>query len=403
MNRSEMAGTRARAAWSRGLMAPVPERLSSNVIVLGDPQASLACLFTHLDAQQVLTEDGWLRPDVGLICVGDYFDFAAEDSDDAGYQGAQFLAWLAAHDSAQTTLLMGNHDVERVMSFAGCTSERYRESQAACRKMLLLQTPEARRAFREDWVAAHSDHPPMVAAHDYRSFVPAQSDMMRRLLLQGRMTLATTAMDASGRTILITHAGVTRRELDLVGASANPLDCALRLNRFLADAVDRVRSAWTALRHQPLDLSPLYHGWEHHRPNGGLLIHRPDGRSGTLTHEQTLGLDAPRAPRSVPPAEFLIPDLHQVVGHTVACQRLVRWLEPRVSASAQAAPIGRLLCLVSEGPQHTLVLPTETQNAASSVVFADVGLAVCEVGTADFFRLQRLGQAQGDSRNISGS
>ena len=398
MNRSEMAGTRARAAWSHGLMAPVPERLSSNVIVLGDPQASLACLFAHLDAQQVLTEDGWLRPDVGLICVGDYFDFAAEDSDDAGYQGAQFLAWLAAHDSAQTTLLMGNHDVERVMSFAGCTSERYRESQAACRKMLLLQTPEVRRAFRVDWVAAHSNHPPMVAAHDYRSFVPAQSDMMRRLLLQGRMTLATTAMDASGRTILITHAGVTRRELDLVGASANPLDCALRLNRFLAEAVDRVRSAWTALRHQPLDLSPLYHGWEHHRPNGGLLIHRPDGRSGTLTHEQTLGLDAPRAPRSVPPAEFLIPDIHQVVGHTVACQRLVRWLYPAVSAEAQAASVGSLLCLVPAELRYALVIPADARNASSSVVFADVGLATCAAGSAEFLRLEQPGRVTADAQ-----
>lgn len=398
MNRSEMAGTRARAAWSRGLMAPVPERLSSNVIVLGDPQASLACLFAHLDAQQVLTEDGWLRPDVGLICVGDYFDFAAEDSDDAGYQGAQFLAWLAAHDSAQTTLLMGNHDVERVMSFADCTSERYRESQAACRKMLLLQTPEARRAFREDWVAAHSDHPPMVAAHDYRSFVPAQSDMMRRLLLQGRMTLATTAMDASGRTILITHAGVTRRELDLMGASANPLDCALRLNRFLAEAVDRVRSAWTALRHQPLDLSPLYHGWEHHRPNGGLLIHRPDGRSGTLTHEQTLGLDAPRAPRSVPPAEFLIPDIHQVVGHTVATSRLVRWLNPAVSAEAQAASVGSLLCLVPAESRYALVIPADARNASSSIIFADVGLATCAAGSTEFLRLEQPGRVTADAQ-----
>ena len=284
MNRIETAGRRARSAWMEGTRAPTPDLRSQHTVVLGDPQAPIACLFAHLDAQQLLTDDGWLKPDIGLICVGDYFDFAAEDSEDAGYQGVQFLAWLAAHDPAQTTLLMGNHDVERVMSFAGCTSDRYRESQAACREMLLLRTPEARRAFRVAWVEAHTGHPPTVAAHDYRSFVPAQSDMVRRLLLQGRMTLATTAMDASGRTFLVTHAGVTRRELGLVGASANPFDCSQRLNRFLADAVDRVRSSWAALGHQPLDLSPLYHGWESHRPNGGLLIHRPDGRSGTLTH-----------------------------------------------------------------------------------------------------------------------
>ena len=388
MNQSKIACRQAQLACTINVHAPKPDSQAKQCIVLGDPQASLACLFAHLEVQQALTIDGWLKPELRLICVGDYFDFAAKDSVDAGYQGMQFLAWLAAHDPLQTTLLMGNHDAERVMSLAGCSGEQHYESQLACREMLQFSTPEQRRVFRNKWVNEHPNHPSIVAAHDYRNFVPEQGDLIRRLLMQGRLQLATTAVNEFRQQLLITHAGVTQRELTLVGASANAQDCVRHLNRFLADAVERVRPAWAANQTQPLDLAPLYYGWEQHRPNGGLLVHRPDGRFGALTHEQKLGLDHPLAPRSVSPNEFLIPNLHQVVGHTVAAQRLTRWLEPAVSADAQSAPMGRVLSLIPSGAQYLLVLPEERRNASSSVTFADVGLALCEVGKVEFIPLK---------------
>ncbi len=386
-DRVAIASERAVAAWTHAMRAPIPSAPVTSLVVLGDPQAPLAMLFAHLDHQHLLTDDGWLRPDIGLICVGDYFDFAAEDAEDAGYQGVYFLAWLAAHDPAHVTILMGNHDAERVMSLSDCSLEHYREAQSACRAMLQHQGPRVRRAFLDAWVAKHPQHPPMVAAHDYRSYVPAQSDLVRRLLLQGRMQLAATARDDSGNTVLITHAGVTLRELSLLNASVSALDCSARLNRFLSDAVERVRPAWETHGKQPLDLAPLYVGWEHVRPNGGSLIHRPDARRGTLTHDQQLGLDAPLAPRSVPPEEFLIPGLHQVVGHTVASQRLVKWLAPRVTAAAASAGTGPILSLFFRVDESVLGLLSERRDDPSSVVFVDVALAITTPDAAAHLRL----------------
>ena len=387
-DRVAIASERAVAAWTHAMRAPIPSAPVTSLVVLGDPQAPLAMLFAHLDHQHLLTDDGWLRPDIGLICVGDYFDFAAEDAEDAGYQGVYFLAWLAAHDPAHVTILMGNHDAERVMSLSDCSLEHYREAQSACRAMLQHQGPRVRRAFLDAWVAKHSQHPPMVAAHDYRSYVPAQSDLVRRLLLQGRMQLAATARDDSGNTVLITHAGVTRREMEVLCSPVSAEDCSHCLNAFLSDSVERVRPSWEEHGTQSLDLSPLYFGWGQARPNGGCLIHRPDARSGMLTHDQKLGLDAPLAPRSVMPVEFLIPALHQVVGHTVAVQRLVKWLAPRVTSAAIEASTGTLVSLFLQDGDPVLGVRSERGQNQVSVTFVDVGLALASIEHAAFLRLR---------------
>ena len=104
--RVSAAVTRAHhCAANRELRAPTPTT-PQRAVVLGDPQASLTCVLAVLDHQGLLGEDGWLRPDIQLICVGDYFDFSATDLLDAGYQGLAFLAWLAAHCAHPT-----NHHV----------------------------------------------------------------------------------------------------------------------------------------------------------------------------------------------------------------------------------------------------------------------------------------------------
>lgn len=250
------------------------------------------------------------------------------------------------------------------------------------------QSSQERRSFLDAWVAEHPRHPPLVAAHDYRSFVPAQGELVRRLLLQDRMRLAATAKDTSGATVLITHAGVTRRELDILDAPANAEDCSARLNQFLCDRVERVRPAWEALLMQQLDLAPLYFGWEHSQPNGGFLIHRPDARVGSLTHDQKLGLNHPLAPRSVRPEEFLIQDLHQVVGHTVAAQRLVKWLAPRVTSAAAEAGMGTLMSLFHRDGEPVLGLRSERNPQSSSVTYVDVGLALTPMNAAELLCLR---------------
>lgn len=379
----------AMAAWS-GVSAPRLSTPPVQWVVLGDPQAPLQTLFTHLDHRGLLTADGWLRSDWGLVCVGDYVDFASDDPETAGYDGVQFLSWLAAHDPHQVILLLGNHDAERVMSLNGCTLAAYQEAQSACRAMLRHDDPLQRRAYVEAWIERHPQHPPIVAAHDYRSYVPPQGDRIRRLLLEGRLRWAATGVDANHREVLITHAGVTWREHGLLGQPADAQVWAERLNRHLANAVDRVRSSWLTGQSDPVDLAPLYTGWERIRPNGGSLIHRPDARSGIPGHDVRLGLDAPLAPRSVPPAAFLIPGLHQVVGHTVATQRLVSWLQPWVTRSAFAAEPGRVLALIGDASQPWLDVPARIADATTSVRFADVALAWTPAPMVDYLVLRHV-------------
>lgn len=342
-NRIEAALGQAMAAWA-GERAPAPPRPPAQVVVLGDPQAPLRTLMAHLAAQDLLTADGWLRPDIGVLCVGDYCDYRSEDPVTAGYDGVQFLAWLAAHDPSQVVLLLGNHDVERVAgAFAGVTLAQYREAQAACRVITAARHP---RADLDAWVAAHPHHPPVVAAQDYVAYVPAQGDLIRRLLLTGRLRLAATATDDTGRTVLVTHAGVTTREQALLDHPADAVAWASALNGALTTAVERVRVAWMAQQPMPLDLAPLYTGWAPTRPNGGLLIGRPDARA-VVGADHALALDPPLAPRRSPPEAYLLPGLHQVVGHTVAARRLVLWLAPHVTPAALAAPPGAVLWLRS--------------------------------------------------------
>jgi hypothetical protein len=361
------------ATWA-GEWAPEPSRPPERFLVLGDPQAPLQRLFEYLDHQGLLTDDGWLHPDAGLICVGDYSDFAAEDAEAAGYDGVQFLSWLAAHPSTQTVLLLGNHDAERVCCLSACSLAAYHASQAAYLSLVACPSRDQRRMFLETWTAEHSHHPPIVAAHDYRAYVPAQGDMLRRLLLAGRIHLAATGVDEHGRPVLITHAGVTTREHEILGRPRDSSAWAHALQAFLARAIIQARPAWEAQRRIALDLTPLYTGWEHYRPNGGMLIHRPDVRQPSASYQMDLGLDPPIAPRAVDPADFLLYGLHQVVGHTVASRRLVPWLAPRVNERANAAPIGHLLWLRPDADGWCLDCRT-SQAVTTSLTFVDISLA----------------------------
>jgi hypothetical protein len=58
INPVDAACRQAQLAWTNVARAPTPKLRPQQVIVLGDPQASLARLFEHLDAQQALTNDG---------------------------------------------------------------------------------------------------------------------------------------------------------------------------------------------------------------------------------------------------------------------------------------------------------------------------------------------------------
>src|SRR5207249_10898146 len=97
----------------------------------------------------------------------------------------------------------------------------------------------------------HSDFPgiptPEVVLRDFLSFSESQRSLVQRLLLGGRFALAHAArLDVGeGRDALVTHAGVTGRELSLLGLpdERDALTLARRLNAELRAALAGVRPA----------------------------------------------------------------------------------------------------------------------------------------------------------------
>ncbi|MFO0659994.1 MAG: hypothetical protein U0165_09215 [Polyangiaceae bacterium] len=89
----------------------------SRWFVLGDPQAPASKLFEVLEAHDLLGDDGWLARGVGLVSIGDHYDYKCRPDElaEVGRNGSAFLAWLAAHAPSQVVIVAGNHDLCRVM------------------------------------------------------------------------------------------------------------------------------------------------------------------------------------------------------------------------------------------------------------------------------------------------
>lgn len=356
-----------------------PPRTPRRSVVLGDPQAPLDHLMNILAEQNLLSATGWLRPTVQVVCVGDYVDYGSGDPEQAGLDGVAFLAWLAAHDPQQAVLLIGNHDIERVCSLAVATPTTMDAARRAADELKALPDRPTRRSFLQDWIGAHPSFPPMVAARDYESWHPEQAPQYRRLLADGRLQMAVVAtvagMDAPA---LITHAGVTRTWLVTHGLSADPDTIATRLNLDLATAVDVVRASWEAGCLVPL-VFRHHAAWEPMQPSSGLLVHRPRSDPRDDRHHNHLGLDEPIFPRSLPVAEFLVPGLVQVVGHTRTNrlpQMVGTWqgCEPPVYSYRQPLALDRI---ADDGEVLAPLSERLGQPYSSRVVYADVGMSGC--------------------------
>ena len=94
---------------------------------IGDPQTTFEKVLTILDGHALLDARGMLREDVGLVSIGDHFDFRSDTLDVAaiGREGMYTLRWFAEHPPDQVVLVMGNHDVARVMELAFETDESF--------------------------------------------------------------------------------------------------------------------------------------------------------------------------------------------------------------------------------------------------------------------------------------
>jgi hypothetical protein len=170
---------------------------------------------------------------------------------------------------------------------------------------------------------------PGYAARDYNAFTVEQRALVQRLLLAGRLVLAATA-PVGGHTALLTHAGVTRREIALLGLDdPRPETIAAALHRRLSEAVAAVAQAWRSGVLAPLSLAPLHVAGGDGEEGGGLLYHRPADPE--RPRADPAWEYAARAPRRYDPRAALPLGLVQVIGHTghrKAASEMPRWVAP---------------------------------------------------------------------------
>ena len=231
-------------------------------VAVGDPQAPLSKFMSVLDVNGLLGDDGHLRPEVGLVSMGDHFDWGRPDDRAAATEeGTLLLSWLAAHPPDQVQILVGNHDLVRVGELSGFTDEAFLEAQALADK---AEQPAQHAAFLARYPMLAS---PAVITRDYSCFDVRQRALVTRLLKSRRVRLAL----APAPDFLLVHAGVTTEDLELLGpVGPGAPAIAAALNAFLDARVARWKGEG------PLDLSPLHEpGSARDGEARGILAHRP--------------------------------------------------------------------------------------------------------------------------------
>lgn len=288
--------------------------------VIGDPQAPFAKVLEVLDRHGALAPGkDRLADGVVLVSIGDHFDYDLEHPAEAAAEGLRTLRWLASHDREQVILLFGNHDAARVMELAYLDDETFQAARAFGREIdHVAKTvgPKAAKDREREFAATYPALPSSgVIGRDCASFTTEQRALVIDLLLAGRFSLARTAVLADGRAALLTHAGITNRELEMldIGYASEPDLIAKALSRFFAEAIDRVRPAWEAGELAALSLAPLHVTGSHGEEGGGLLYHRPTNpASSKIDMRWAASSERPRRfdPRELPTG------VTQVVGHT---------------------------------------------------------------------------------------
>lgn len=282
---------------------------------IGDPQTTFDTFLDVLRGHGLLDGEE-LRDDVGLVSIGDHFDFDPRGRalEAVGRDGTNILRWLAGHPADQAVVLMGNHDAARVMELAAETDASFAAARA------LAET-----ASDEEFRAAHPRIPTRaIALRDYASFAEHQRTLVQELLLADRMRLACVG-ERGGVSLLLTHAAVTDTQVNELGGDATAPALADLVNQRLRDAVARVRDAWTTGRTAALDLAPLHVAGRDGREGGGLLYHRPSSKRGD---------DTAMAPRRFDP-RLLPRGLVQACGHTghhKAKKELAPWVSPAAAS-----------------------------------------------------------------------
>jgi hypothetical protein len=360
---------------------------------MGDPQAPFSKVMAVLGRHGALGPDGRLLPGVQLVSIGDHFDYDPEDPAGSGAEGVRTLRWLASHGPDQAHLLLGNHDAARVMELASITDERFAQARQLARSIEKTRHAVGREAAerreRAEFLPAFPDVPTYgLAARDYASFSSEQRDLVIQLLLAGRFHLALYGRLPDGREVLLSHAGVTPRELRLLNLhgpghapsgrgrdeALSPAAIARALNGHLQRAVAHRREDWLAGRCTPLVLEPLHVPGRAGTEAGGLLYHRPgcpERPGADLAWELE-----PERPRRWDPRE-LPAGLTQVVGHTGHHKCLIELGDEWPTPAARARPRGGIRTLRTDGGRVIYdlgVLPAQERDDAgpsSEVILVD--------------------------------
>ncbi len=284
-------------------------------VAMGDPQAPLEKMMAILDAHDLLGEDGQLTSRVGLVSMGDHFDFGTAPLAIARADGLAFLSWLVAHCPDQVVVIAGNHDLGRVGELAGFDDETFASARELAMSAYESEDAELERELLRRYPSLPTAE---LAARDFSAFTVAQRELVTRALRARRMVPAHAHRDD----LLLLHAGVTHDDLATLGSPANAMEIAVALNDALATSSARL----------PLRIDDLHEPGDALRgEGGGVFYHRPTSRP--VVREPMRRRFNPRTiPRSVT----------QVIGH-IADEKC-RELMPEWSRGEPA--LGRLRTLV---------------------------------------------------------
>jgi len=350
-----------------------PSRVPVRWLAVGDPQTSSERFFRFLDRAGALGDDGWLNPEVGLVSIGDHFDYGrSENADEAATQGLAILRWLAAHPPERVLLIAGNHDLSRVTELAFESDASFADARKLVSDIAKQSDPTPLRAeFGRRFPHIPT---PELAARDYAAFREEQRALVQQLLLDGRFVLG-AATELDGAPALLVHAGLSLRELDILGIPEvrDPAAIARALNDWLTAAVARVEGAWRRGEQAALALEPLHVAGTTGLEGGGFLYHRPvnsqrpNGRetASDLASDRPRRFDATRLPRG----------LLQIVGHTAhkrSREELVPWVTPQADAVLRGGGLRTLR--MDDAPVYDRgVLPHHA--GAATVVMIDCAMS----------------------------
>jgi len=362
-----LATARQRALADRQhlVLAPPDGKVRLHRAAIGDPQAPLDTFLAVLEQHELLGDDGRLKGEVGLVSMGDHFDWGkVEQRAQATIEGSAILAWLAAHPPDQVQIVFGNHDLVRVGELAGFTDEEFIRART-----------EADAAYRGGDVdlprqaALLAKYPTLpkaeVVARDFSCFEVAQRVLVTRLLKERRARLAV----AAAADLLLVHAGLTTADLQALEIPrADAFATAEALNRFLDERVER----WTG--EGPLDLAPLHEqGSAKDGEAKGILFHR--GANPAL--KPITRAERRYDPRTLPRW------ISQAIGHISdkKCRELLGdWAEP-------GPPVfGRIRGLKLEGEQVRYRLGCEDGDA---LIYVDGGMSHVEPAQYELLDLRR--------------